>query len=155
MNNGTLTLLSIVAIALLAGCSSQDGNKIAADLKKDVTELERKASQPKTATVETIDWLQLVERNGQSYKVNSEIPFSGHVVATHTNGEKMMEANFKDGKQDGKTISWHSNGQKENEATYQAGNLDGIFTEWNEDGKKISESTFKDGQVIKEEWFDQ
>lgn len=65
-----------------------------------------------------------------------------------------MEANFKDGKQDGKTISWHSNGQKEHEATYQAGNLDGIFTEWNEDGKKISESTFKDGQVIKEEWFD-
>ena len=116
MKTRTLALLSIVAITLLAGCSSETTDN-------------EPILQQQTESVETIELDQLVERNGQSYKVKSEIPFSGHVVATHTNGQEMMEANFKDGKQDGKTISWHANGQKQNEATYKAGNLDGIFTE--------------------------
>lgn len=34
MTNKTFALLSIAALAFLTGCSSQDGNKIAADLKK-------------------------------------------------------------------------------------------------------------------------
>ncbi len=102
MKNKTIALLSIVAITLLAGCLS-----------------------------ETVDYDQLVERNGKHYKVNSEIPFSGHAVSWHAHGQKLSEASFKDGKREG------------------------IGTTWDEDGKKIKERTYKDGELIKEEKFDQ
>ncbi len=122
MKTRTFALLSIVAIALLAGCSSP----------------------------ETVDIDQLVERNGKHYRVNSEIPFTGTSVATY-NGQKMLETNFKDGKLDGISTSWHENGQKWSEQTYKGGKADGIWTYWTEDGKKWSEQTYKDGELIKEE----
>jgi len=131
MKNKSFALLSIVAIAFLAGCSPQDGNKTVADLKKETAEQKESVSQPKTESDETIDYLQLVERNGQFYKVNSEIPFSGHAFATPTNGQKLSEG------------------------TYKNGLCDGIWPSWDEDGKKDLERTFKDGELINEEILDQ
>ena len=41
---------------------------------------------------------KLVERDGLFYQVNSETPFTGAAVSKYENGQKAVEAIFKDGK---------------------------------------------------------
>ena len=92
MKNKTIALLSIAAIALLAGCSQ-----------------------------ETIDEKQLVERNGKVYKINSEIPLSGTAVDWHENGQKAFEGTYKDGKPDGIWTTWDEDGNNVQKATWKDG----------------------------------
>jgi len=109
--------------------------------------------------------IQLVERNGLFYEINSEVPYTGRVVGeeegtwkdgkregTHTwwheNGQKKREGEYIDGKPEGTYTSWHENGQKEAEVNCKNGNLDGPFTAWYENGQKKEEGTNKDGKVV-------
>jgi len=49
-------------------------------------------------------------------------------------GGKMVEHNYKNGKEDGLQTSWYLNGQKELEETFKDGYLFKIIGVWNEDG---------------------
>ena len=81
-----------------------------------------------------------------------------HGLATlwHENGQKRIEANYKDGKRDGLYTSWHENGQKKGEGTYKEGKLDGPVNTWHENGQKKAEITFKDGKKdgLATQWYE-
>ena len=97
---------------------------------------------------------QLQERNGLFYKINSETPYTGRMVAKYPNGQKQHECTYKDGKQEGTGTWWHSNGQKLAEHTYKDGKLEGTLTEWHENGQKKQEVTYKDGKPINKKSWD-
>ena len=103
------TLLIITALMLVVGCSS-----------------------------EPIDVDKLVERGGLQYEVNSDKPFSGEVVGYYSNGQKMVEGTFKNGRADGFSTFWYENGQKMSETTFKDGELIEKI-EWDEDGDLIDE----------------
>ena len=48
-------------------------------------------------------------------------PYTGKSYELHLNGQKSMEGNYKDGKEDGLWVSWHKNGQKQIERHYKDG----------------------------------
>ena len=85
--------------------------------------------------------IQLVERNGLFYEINSEVPYTGRVV-----GEE--EGTWKDGKREGTHTWWHENGQKKREGEYIDGKPEGTYTSWHENGQKKEEGTNKDGKVV-------
>ncbi|MEE3368416.1 MAG: hypothetical protein VX346_03630, partial [Planctomycetota bacterium] len=86
--------------------------------------------------VQTVDASKLVQRDGLTYVVNSETPFTGAVVHKHENGQKASEATFKDGKPEGLATIWHKNGQKRSEATFKDDKLVSE-TKWDEEGNEI------------------
>ena len=66
----------------------------------------------------------------------------------HKNGQIWEEANYKDGKRDGKWTDYHQNGQIWEEANWKDGKLDGKWTTYNEDGSIDSVEEWKDGVKV-------
>jgi len=97
---------------------------------------------------EVIDRAELVERNGITYKVNSEKGFTGTAVEKYENGQKETEGTWEDGKEDGVFTKWYQNGQKKSEKHYKDGKRNGVWTEWYENGQKKYEVTYKNGVQI-------
>lgn len=52
----------------------------------------------------------------------------------HDNGQKRLENEYKNGKEEGRWIVWHDNGQKWIEGKYKDGNKEGLWIFWNPDG---------------------
>jgi len=76
---------------------------------------------------------QLEERDNLVYF--EEKLFTGIAVSKYLNGQKEMEATFKDGRRHGLSTSWHKNGQKWSEVPHKDGKP--IFSSekrWDEDG---------------------
>ena len=114
---------------------------------------------------------QLVERNGVSYQVNQENPFTGLTLSYHPNGQLKSRVKYKNGLKDGLTETFNQNGQilestnfKENiengpfELFHENGQLqikgimnnglpsDGQLERFYENGSLESRMNFKDGQ---------
>ena len=70
-----------------------------------------------------VDRSKLVKRGGLFYEGDSETPFTGVAVTKHENGQKELEATFKDGKDDGLSTMWRENGKKRAEAIWKDGEL--------------------------------
>lgn len=92
----------------------------------------------------------LQKKNGLSYELNSEEPFTGiYLVYRNEQGDdnknKYEETHFKGGKRHGLRTKWYDNGQKKSEANYKGGQLDGIKTTWFRNGKKKSIKDFSEG----------
>jgi len=88
----------------------------------------------------------VVERNGLTYEVNSEIPFSGKAVEFFEGGEvKSKSTSYKDGKLDGVLRIWFENGQISSEDSYKDGLMHGTSGEWYDNGQKKMDMKFKDG----------
>ena len=64
---------------------------------------------------------QLEKREGIQYLSGSDTPYTGKAFALYENGQKEAEANFKDGKPDGRQVMWHWNGQKSFEVIFISG----------------------------------
>jgi antitoxin component YwqK of YwqJK toxin-antitoxin module len=86
----------------------------------------------------------LQERNGVYYEINSEDGFTGKLVELYSDGQKMSEEYFKDGKREGIYTAWYENGQKKSERTYRY--KGGIETAWYENGQKKNERNIRDGK---------
>jgi Uncharacterized protein conserved in bacteria len=54
---------------------------------------------------------KLVERQGITYEVNSDKPFTGSSVSYYQNGQLEFRKNYKDGKVDGLEEWFYENGQ--------------------------------------------
>ena len=93
-----------------------------------------------------IDGSTLVWKGGLRYAPDSDKPYSGVAVEYHENGQKWIEATYKDGKEDGLWTKWYENGQKFREGTFKDGKQDGLWTDWYENGQKSYEVTYKDGK---------
>jgi antitoxin component YwqK of YwqJK toxin-antitoxin module len=104
--------------------------------------------------------------------VNGEQVKDGPMVIYRPSGLKMMEGNYKDGKQDGEWrmyyesgakksidhyqdgvqtgdhISWYEDGQIDAMGKYKDGQQDGVWKRWAPDGVKNWEETYKDGKKV-------
>ena len=91
---------------------------------------------------------QLVERNGVTYEVNSQTPFTGSSVKYYGNGQLKMKLNYKDGKQDGLTEYYYGNGQLEMKGNMKDGELDGLWVQYDPYGQlKSRDCIHKDVEV--------
>ena len=106
-------------------------------------------------SVQVVDAGKLVERDGLAHEGDSETPFTGIVVAKHSNGQKWFEATYKDGKREGQLIGWYENGQKWQVATFKDGKKKGLMTEWHKNGKKSSEVTYKGDEEVSGTYWDE
>ena len=59
--------------------------------------------------------------DGIRYLKDSDTPYSGKVFTLFGNGQRLREANYKDGKREGPTTTWHENGQKGSEGNWKNG----------------------------------
>jgi antitoxin component YwqK of YwqJK toxin-antitoxin module len=74
-----------------------------------------------------------------------EPPENGPYVEFYENGQKKVEATFKDGKPDGLWTEWYPDGEKKGEFHYKNGILDGLATRWYENGQKRWAGQYKNG----------
>ncbi len=89
---------------------------------------------------------QLVERNGITYEINSQTPFTGSFVNYHENGQLKVRRNFKDGKRDGLSEDFYENGQLNSKENYKEGELNGLREYYNEKGQLKFIQNWKDGK---------
>jgi len=162
INSATIVLGAVVIalVAVTSGCKSNDetpkpvnlicpsGSKLVGDLPPEGEE---------QACWKTV--------NGEQVK-------DGPMIIYRPNGLKMMEGNYKDGKQDGEWrlyyesgakksidhyqdgvqqgdhISWYEDGQIDAMGKYKDGQQDGVWKRWAPDGVKNWEETYKEGKKI-------
>ena len=60
-----------------------------------------------------------VTKDGLLYEVDKELPFTGKTVIQYSDGQKVQEFTYKDGKQHGKVTAWYENGQLKAEIFFQ------------------------------------
>ncbi len=96
---------------------------------------------------EVINISQLEERDGLNYLVRKEKPFSGKISDHYSNGQKKIEANFKNGTLEGLWTSWYVNGQKEKEGEYKKGKQQIGWSFWTHDGIVQGQVKDNDGNI--------
>ena len=79
--------------------------------------------------------------------INGNIIYDGKWIEWYENGQKNLEKNYKDGKQDGLENFWYENGQKKYEVNYKNEKLDGLYTSWYPSGKKNTKLIYNDGKL--------
>ena len=89
---------------------------------------------------------ELIERKEIVYLKGTYRGYTGKSYELHPNGQKEMEGNYKDGKQDGLETAWHENGQKQFEINYNDGEPNGLEVYWYKNGQKEVEANYKDGK---------
>ena len=83
-----------------------------------------------------------------AYLKGSDTPYTGTQTYWHKNGQKILEATFKDGKFDGLLQRWHENGTKWSEVNYKGGKEDGLQLDWYKNGQKKAEYIYSDGNKL-------
>ena len=93
---------------------------------------------------ESVDFKDLVKRDGLYFKKRTDIPFTGK-----TTGQ--TQGSFKDGKEHGPWVSYYRNGKLIRKGTYKDGKEHGPWVWYNVDGTvwKTGTGTFKDGVRVK------
>ncbi|MDH3976314.1 MAG: hypothetical protein OEV42_18770 [Deltaproteobacteria bacterium] len=71
----------------------------------------------------------------------------GPAIFWNDKGEKIIEAYFINGSQEGKWTSWHSNGNKKSEGNYRDGQFEGKWLEWHDNGVPAAEMTYNEGLI--------
>ena len=90
---------------------------------------------------------QLVERQGITYEVNSQTPFTGGKVSYHDNNQLKTKGNYIDGKRDGLWENFFSNGQLSITSNYKNGKQDGLQEIFYENGQLKMKGNLKDGKL--------
>ncbi len=87
----------------------------------------------------------IYDRDSSKLKSTNEL-ITGVVYDQYENGQLKIEANLKDGKEEGLWKYWHENGQLKIEANFKDGNRDGLYKDWYESGQLENKGNFKDGK---------
>ena len=119
MNPVPLFLIIVTLPLLLGGCGE----------KESVAEV--------GPQLDGVNLDQLEKRKGIQYLSGSDTPYTGKAFALYENGQKEAEANFKDGKPDGRQVMWHWNGQKSFEVIFISGEaVEESYKYWAIDGAR-------------------
>tara|TARA_B100001971_G_C18079110_1_gene477290 strand:- start:145 stop:762 length:618 start_codon:yes stop_codon:yes gene_type:complete len=94
---------------------------------------------PSLALGDTVEWGDLVERDGLYYKKFTDVPFTGQ-----TAGEK--QGSFKNGVKDGPWVSYWGNGQLWEKGDYKNGLKEGPWVGYHENGGLLQKGNYKDGK---------
>jgi antitoxin component YwqK of YwqJK toxin-antitoxin module len=102
-------------------------------------------------------WIKGMYDNGQIARLGQYKDGKAHGLTTMwlENGQKVIEANWKDGKR-GLRTQWYENGQKHSEMPYIKGKLNGQWIKWGENGQKRMASPHINGKKdgITNEWYE-
>jgi antitoxin component YwqK of YwqJK toxin-antitoxin module len=136
-------------------------------------------AKPEGVNVKELDIRGSTQHDLRAYiKFNSGTLYTGKAYGLHENGQKELEANFKDGKLEGIETNWYKDGKKRSERNFKDGKehgiethwykngrkmvevkhkdgkaADGLLVEWHENGQKQREVNYKDGKEISEKWW--
>ena len=89
---------------------------------------------------------QLVERNGLSYEVNNEKPFTGSTLSYHPNGQLESRIEYKDGLKVGMSEIFYENGQILTSKNYKDGQKNGLVNSFYQNGSLSERENYKDGK---------
>ena len=89
---------------------------------------------------------QLVERQGITYEVNSQTPFTGGFVNYHENGQLKGKGNYKDGKLNGLWEVFSENGQIQERKNFRLGLEDGLYENFWNNGQLWTRGMSKQGK---------
>tara|TARA_R110000823_G_scaffold61753_1_gene146954 strand:- start:214 stop:699 length:486 start_codon:yes stop_codon:yes gene_type:complete len=94
---------------------------------------------PALVSAETVDYSDLIDKNGVFYKKFTNVPFTGR-----TSGR--FQWTYKDGKEHGPFEAYHENGQLQEKQTYKDGKRHGPYEKYvyHENGQLSGKVTFKD-----------
>ena len=82
------------------------------------------------------------------YAPNEQTPYTGWMKVVGFNGQVILLAQCKDGKQEGPEIHWYSGGQKQWEGVCKDGKQEGITILYNMDGTESLRTTYKNGKRL-------
>ncbi|MDA9372118.1 hypothetical protein N9R09_03360 [Porticoccaceae bacterium] len=88
---------------------------------------------------------KLVERNGITYEVNSQTPFTGASIEYYENGQLNEKINYKDGMQHGLVENYHEDGELSIKTNYKDGEKHGLAEVYRENGQLSGKVNWKDG----------
>lgn len=92
--------------------------------------------------------INLVQRNGITYDIYANTPFSGTSLKSYgSSGVPKEFITYQDGLMNGRYETYYKNGQINIEATYLNGKLHGAFKKWFDNGDKEIETTYKNGEM--------
>ena len=97
---------------------------------------------------------ELVERQGITYKINSEKPFTGDAVSYHKNGQTSLTTSYKNGLQEGIKNEFYDNGQLLSSVNYSMGLKEGAENVYYLSGELHYEKIYKNGNLTDERRFD-
>ena len=112
---------------------------------------------------ESVDFKDLVKRDGVYFKKRTDVPFTGKVtgdeqgtirngkkhgpwVKYHDNGQLETKVTFKDGKKNGPWVKYHDNGQLWSKGTFKNGKKDGPWVKYHKNGQLRYKGTFKNAK---------
>ena len=145
MNRTTLILTFLMSLVLLSGCDSGFMS-------------------------ETVDYGDLIEREGLYYKKFSDVPYTGKVtgeeqgslkkglregewVTYNENGQIGLKLTYENGKKVGGWESFHENGQLHQKGNFKEGKIEGEYVTYYDNGQLEQKGTFKD-QALEGEYIE-
>jgi hypothetical protein len=113
----------------------------------------------------SLEYKDLVERDGLFYKKFSDVPFTGKTAGQEqgsfkngkrdgswlsywANGKLQSKTNHKNGKLEGSWVSYHLNGQLRDKGQYKNGLKDGSWFSYFGNGQLSFRRNYKDGVLI-------
>ena len=134
-------LLSVLLPLLLGGCGKKESGAAvnAVEEKQQEIKEEVKTEAPVTQVKPQLGGVnmdKLEEREGIAYLKGSDTPYTGKATRLYENGQKLAEANLKNGKEDGLIVLWHENGQKAMERNFKDGEQVSA-NYWNSNGDSV------------------
>lgn len=72
----------------------------------------------------------------------------GKWIIYDANNRQLCEWNFTDGRRDGRSTWWYVNGTKMREINYSGGSIDGELSEWDRTGRQVKRDQFDDGRRL-------
>ena len=94
-----------------------------------------------------VDYSKLQIRNGVTYILDTDKPFTGYAKRAFENGQTRQELTYKDGKVDGLMTGWYENGQKAVEANIKDIKLMSAVV-WTPNGEKCPDTNVRDGNGV-------
>ena len=103
------------------------------------------AIAPEVPEVLEVSHDKLVERDGVTYQVDSDEPFTGRSVRFHENGKLENKTDYKDGKKNGLSEWYWENGILGQRGNLKDGKKNGLLEMFNQNGELIRSVIYKNG----------
>ena len=100
------------------------------------------------ATLDSVNYDELEEREGIIYLKGSDSLFSGKAYSLYPNGRKAQEDLYENGKRHGLSVGWHEHGKKNAEGNHKNGKLNGMYVKWWENGQKMNETLYENDKAV-------
>ncbi len=91
---------------------------------------------------------KLVERNGVTYQIDSDEPFTGRSVRFYENGQLENRADYKDGQKEGLSEWFWENGNLGQRGNLKDGKKNGLLEAFNQRGELLRSVHYKNGVRI-------